>query len=43
MGWISEKTHSLALAYLVPLVAYIVIAIYSFLGSQPPGSKAIAR
>jgi FHS family L-fucose permease-like MFS transporter len=34
MGYISEKTHSLALAYAVPLVAYLVIALYSFWGSQ---------
>jgi MFS transporter, FHS family, L-fucose permease len=35
MGFISEKTHSLALAYSVPLLAYLVIALYSFWGSQP--------
>ncbi len=35
MGFISEKTHSLALAYGVPLCAYVVIALYSFWGSQP--------
>jgi MFS transporter, FHS family, L-fucose permease len=34
MGFISEKTHSLALAYSVPLVAYAVIAFYSFWGSH---------
>jgi FHS family L-fucose permease-like MFS transporter len=34
MGFISEKTHSLALAYSVPLVAYVVIALYSFWGSH---------
>jgi FHS family L-fucose permease-like MFS transporter len=34
MGFISEKTHSLALAYSVPLVAYLVIAFYSFWGSH---------
>ncbi|GAC1664078.1 MAG: L-fucose:H+ symporter permease [Candidatus Acidiferrum sp.] len=34
MGLISEKTHSLALAYSVPLVAYIFIAVYSFFGSK---------
>jgi FHS family L-fucose permease-like MFS transporter len=34
MGFISVRTHSLALAYSVPLVAYLVIAIYSFWGSH---------
>ena len=34
MGLISVKFHSLALAYSVPLVAYIYICAYSFLGSQ---------
>ena len=34
MGFISVKTHSLALAYSVPLVAYVVIALYSFWGSH---------
>jgi FHS family L-fucose permease-like MFS transporter len=35
MGWISEAFHSIALAYLVPLFAYVFIAFYSFLGSKP--------
>ena len=34
MGFISVKTHSLALAYSVPLLAYAVIAFYSFWGSH---------
>src|ERR1700730_9229575 len=34
MGFISEKTHSLALSYSVPLLAYGIIALYSFCGSQ---------
>src|SRR6202521_1038763 len=34
MGLISERTHSLALAYSVPLFAYVVIALYSFLGAK---------
>jgi FHS family L-fucose permease-like MFS transporter len=34
MGFISVKTHSLAIAYSVPLVAYVVIAFYSFWGSH---------
>jgi FHS family L-fucose permease-like MFS transporter len=35
MGLISVRTHSLALAYSVPLLAYVVIALYSFWGCQP--------
>jgi len=34
MGLISEAAHSVAIAYTVPLVAYVVIAFYSFLGSK---------
>jgi MFS transporter, FHS family, L-fucose permease len=34
MGFISEAAHSIAVAYLVPLVSYIVIALYSFFGSK---------
>ena len=34
MGFINVKIHSLALAYSVPLVAYVVIAFYSFWGSH---------
>ena len=35
MGLISEKAHSLALGYSVPLAAYVLITLYSFWGSQP--------
>lgn len=35
MGFISERSHSLALGYSVPLLAYICIALYSFWGSRP--------
>jgi FHS family L-fucose permease-like MFS transporter len=34
MGFISEMFHSIAWAYTVPLVAYVVIALYSFLGAR---------
>ena len=34
MGLISEAAHSVAIAYLVPLAAYIFVALYSFLGSK---------
>ena len=35
MGLISEKTHSIALSYFVPLVAYVVILLYAFWGAKP--------
>ncbi len=40
MGFIAEKTHSLALSYSVPLFAYIVIASYSFWGSRRQDAAA---
>lgn len=35
MGWIAEAAHGIAWAYSVPLICYIVIAMYSFVGSRP--------
>jgi FHS family L-fucose permease-like MFS transporter len=32
MGWIAQTQHSIARAYLVPLVSYCGIALYSFVG-----------
>ncbi len=44
MGLVSERTGSIAWAYSVPLFAYIVVALYSFLGSKrrevPGGATA---
>jgi len=40
MGFISGKTGSLALAYSVPLLAYLVIALYSFWGSRPSSATS---
>ncbi|MEI6060443.1 MAG: L-fucose:H+ symporter permease [Bacteroidota bacterium] len=37
MGMISDKTHSMALAILVPLVSYLFIIYYSYMGSRPSG------
>jgi FHS family L-fucose permease-like MFS transporter len=37
MGLISVHTGSIALAYSIPLLAYIVIAFYSFFGSRQRG------
>jgi len=34
MGLISEKVHSLALGYSIPLIAYIYICAYAFLGAR---------
>ena len=34
MGLISVRTGSIALAYLIPLGAYVVVAFYSFVGSK---------
>jgi FHS family L-fucose permease-like MFS transporter len=34
MGLISEKAHNLALAYSIPLLAYVYVAIYSFVGAE---------
>src|ERR1700676_5522649 len=42
MGYISERTHSLALAYSVPLLAYLIIAFYSFWGSQQRNANPVA-
>ena len=37
MGFISDQTHSMALAMIVPLISYIYVAYYAFLGSTPSG------
>jgi FHS family L-fucose permease-like MFS transporter len=39
MGLISDKTGSLALAMIIPLISYIYIAYYSFIGSIPKGES----
>jgi MFS transporter, FHS family, L-fucose permease len=35
MGFISEKSNSLAVSYIVPLLAFVYISAYSFFGSRP--------
>jgi len=35
MGKIADTRHSIAPGYLVPLAAYIIIALYAFAGSRP--------
>jgi MFS transporter, FHS family, L-fucose permease len=37
MGLIADKTSSLALAMLVPIIAYLYICYYAFVGSKPGG------
>lgn len=34
MGLISDRTHSIALAYVVPLACYLYVAYYGFVGSR---------
>jgi FHS family L-fucose permease-like MFS transporter len=31
LGWIARETGSLALGYLLPVVGYIVVALYAFM------------
>ncbi len=40
MGLIAEMSHGIALAYVVPLISYIYIALYSFFGSKQSGLQA---
>jgi MFS transporter, FHS family, L-fucose permease len=35
MGWLSIRFHHVAPAYAVPLIAYVFIAFYAFLGAKP--------
>jgi FHS family L-fucose permease-like MFS transporter len=37
MGLIADKTSSLALAMIVPIIAYLYICYYAFVGSKPGG------
>ncbi len=37
MGWISDSTHSMAYAMIIPVISYIYVAYYSFFGSTPSG------
>lgn len=37
MGYISDQTHSMALAMIVPLISYIYVSYYAFIGSKPSG------
>jgi len=37
MGWISDSTHSMAYAMIVPVISYVYVCYYSFVGSKPAG------
>jgi FHS family L-fucose permease-like MFS transporter len=39
MGFVSDRAHSLALGYVVPLLAYAYIALYSFFLSAPRAAE----
>jgi len=37
MGLISDSTHSMAYAMIIPVISYVYICYYSFIGSKPSG------
>ena len=37
MGWISDSTQSMAAAMIVPLIAYVYVGYYAYIGSRPSG------
>ena len=37
MGYISDSTHSMAYAMIIPIVSYIYLVYYSYVGSKPSG------
>jgi len=37
MGWVADETHSMAYAMIIPLISYMYITYYSFVGSKPSG------
>jgi MFS transporter, FHS family, L-fucose permease len=37
MGFIADRSHSMALAMVVPLISYIFVTYYAFIGSKPRG------
>jgi FHS family L-fucose permease-like MFS transporter len=34
MGWIAQTSHHISFAYVVPMVGYLVVALYSFVGQS---------
>jgi len=43
MGLIAQETDSMAIAMIIPLVAYIYILYYSWLGSKPVAESALKK
>lgn len=43
MGYISDSTHSMALAMIIPLTSYIYLVYYSFVGSKASGPLYIGE
>lgn len=43
MGLIAEARHSIAPAYVVPLAAYVLIAVYAFVGAKARGIEGAAE
>ena len=41
MGWISQTTHKSAAGYLVPLIAYLFVAWFSFQQRREPETQAV--
>ena len=37
MGYIADRSHSMALAMIVPLLSYVFVAYFAFFGSKPRG------
>ncbi len=37
IGWVFQSTKSMAIAMLIPLLAYVFITYYAFVGSKPKG------
>jgi MFS transporter, FHS family, L-fucose permease len=37
MGLIADRSHSMALAMILPLLSYVFVAYYAFIGSKPRG------
>jgi MFS transporter, FHS family, L-fucose permease len=42
MGLVAEAFHSIALAYLVPLMAYVFVAAYAFFGARAGYSAEVS-
>lgn len=43
MGWISDSTHSMAYAMIIPVISYIYVGYYALFGSKPSGPLYIGN